>query len=496
MAHHEDRNEAARGETRALHRALNVATIGSFVNMGIGVVSALVISRIYGATILGGYALAYLAVALLPYLTSLCEQPALVRLLAVEPERGERGSGLVLATMTLSFTLTILISPLVAAGCALYLVHAAHLPNAVAPMVCLVIGYMALDKLSANLDGVLSAYRAAGRLAVANVLASGVMAAAATVLALTGKSLWSLTIASLTASAVALAFRLWAVRRYLRWRVGGEYYRSGLRELPGMVRFGIQILPGSLAQGLTVQSALWVLGATVPVSVVGAFSRAQSITVRIGDLNYRLAAVIYPSLVRRAQIDDGGKSLVADVMTSLGRTFAPLLLILCGAAGASRTILLLFGEDFLSATDSLAILFVATGISTAAMIFGEALTALNRPRLASLGLVLGLVATLAPLIHMTRAYGATGASIAVLCGTLVSTAFLFGALVRATPGQWGKHRVVMRASALAVFCLLAYAVLHWVQSVAGALTTIGVGVALTGLALLPRRWPIIARQSP
>ncbi|MGB0970950.1 MAG: oligosaccharide flippase family protein [Mycobacterium sp.] len=483
-----------RGETLTMRRALNVATMGSFANMAIGVVSALVVSRVYGAAILGAYALAYVGVAMLPLATSLCEQPALVRLLAMEPQRGERGSGLALAALTLSYTLTLLIGPLVALGSAFYLIHAARLPEAVAPMVALVIGYIVLDKLSWNIDGVLSAYRAAGPLAIANLLNSGVMATAAIVLALAHRSLWSLTIASLISSAAALGFRLWAVRPYLRWKVPRDAYRGGLREIPGMIRFGLRMLPGSISEGLTFQSALWVLGATAPVASVGAFSRAQSITVKIGDLNHRLAAVIYPSLVRRAHINDGGRSFVADVMTLLSRTFAPLFIVLCGAAGASHTILALFGQDFLSAEGALSVLLIATGISIATMIFGEGLTALNRPSLVSIGYVVGLIATLGPLIPLTRSYGATGAAVAFLIGTATSTVFLFTALVVASPGKFGPHHLAIRGLALAASSVVAYALVHWVQTVAGAPLTAAVGFALTGLVLWARRRAISERH--
>lgn len=488
MEQGEDDTTAAQKERRNLHRALNVATLGSFANMGIGVISALVISRIYGATILGEYALAYAAVALLPVATSLSEQAALVKLLTVQSPRAERGSGLVLATLTLSYGLTLVIAPIVAAVSALYLAWAADLPNAIAPMLCLVVGYVCLDKLSWNLDGVLSAYRMAGPLAIANVLNSAVTAAVAAMLALAYRSVWSLTIASLASSLIALGYRLFAVRSYLRWRVSRDAYRQGLRELPGIIRFGLRVLPGSLSQSLSSQAALWVLGATTPVAAVGAFSRAQSITIRITDLNYRLAAVIYPSLVRRAEADDGGRSFVADVVSSLGRTFAPLLVALCAAAGGSRTILSLFGQDFLKAEGAMAVLLVATGVSTATMIFGEALTALNRPELTSVGFVLGLIGTLAPIIPLSRSYGATGAAIAFLSGTVVSTGFLLGSLFRATRGAWAGHRLTTRTIQLVGACVVAYASVHYVQTVGGALLTIAVGIAFAGLIVWARLW--------
>lgn len=472
--------------TRGLRRALNVATLGSVANMALGVISALVISRIYGAAILGEYALAFAAVALLPVATSLSEQAAVVRLLALEPPRGERGSALMLATLTLSYALTLVIAPLVALGFGVYLHRAADLPSAVVPMVCLVAGYVVMDKLSWNLDGVLSAYVAAGPLAIASLLNFTVMTTAAILLALAEKSLWSLTIAYLLSSAVALGYRLWAVRPYLRWRVSLAAYRSGLKELPGIVRFGLRLLPGSISQQLTSQSPLWVLGATAPVAAVGAFSRAQSITVRIGDLNYRLAAVIYPSLVRRTEVDDGGKSFVADVVATLGRTFAPVLVLLCAAAGASRTVLSLFGQDFVSADVALAILLVATAISMAAMIFGEALTALNRGGTTSWGFVLGLVATLACLVPLTRSYGAGGAALAFLAGILVCTVFLFVALVRAVPGHWTQHRLALRGLVLSLVSAVAYVSVHWVQTVAGAVPTIVFGIGLTALFVLVR----------
>lgn len=474
-------------EKRGLHRALNVATIGSFANMGIGVLSALVISRLYGAGILGEYALAYAAVALLPVATSLGEQAALLRLLALEPPRGERGSGLTLATLTLSYGLTFAVAPVVAGCSALYLAKAAQLPIAIAPMLCLIVGYVLMDKLSWNLDGVLSAYLAAGRLAIANILNSAVMATVAILLALGNRSVWSLTAASLISSAVALGYRLWAVRPYLRWRVPRDSYRSGLRELPDIVRFGLRVLPGSLSLSLTSQAALWVLGATAPVAAVGAFSRAQSITIKITDLNYRLAAVIYPSLVRRAHADDNGTSFVSDVVTSLARTFFPMIVLLSAAAGASRTVLALFGEDFLSAESALAVLLVATGISVATMIFGEALTALNRAAMTSFGLVLGLAATLAPIVPLSRSYGATGVSVAFLAGVLTSAVFLLAVLVRATPGAWGRHRLVTRGLAVAAASTLAYFFVHWVQAVAGAPLTIVVGITLAALVLIARR---------
>ena len=365
----------------------------------------------------------------------------------MEPEQGERGSGLVLATMTLSYGLTLLAGPVVAGGTGYYLTHAAHLPEAVAPMVCLVF------RVRVHGQAVLEPRRRTfglsrgGRLAIANLLEfqhpgyGGDRPRASRQVSVVTHHRFADLVGRRTHLPIVGGPPLPALASSAR-RLPGR-----TTELPAWCDSDCGYSRVPFSQGMTIQSALWVLGATVPVAAVGAFSRAQSITVKIGDLNYRLAAVIYPSLVRRAHIDDGGKSFVADVVTSLGVRSSHCCSSSAGR-GASHTIISLFGADFLSAADSLAILLIATGISTATMIFGEALTALNRPSLTSVGLVIGLVATLAPMIPLSRAGGATRASLAFLAGTVTSTVFLFAALVRSVPGEWVRHRMTMRSVAL------------------------------------------------
>ncbi|MEQ6901076.1 polysaccharide biosynthesis C-terminal domain-containing protein [Nocardioides sp. YIM 152588] len=481
------------GDQGFLKRATNIAMFGSFANIALGLISAVVISRIYGASILGEFALAYAAIAALSVITTLGEDVALVRLLAVEPPRSVKGSGIALATISASLGVTVVLLPVVAVGTAIYLRDAADVPQAVGPMLALLGGYLLFDKLAWNLDGVLSAYRAAGPLATARILNSLTLTVASAALAVVTHSVWAITFASLIASVVSLGYRLWQARPYLSWRAGRGGFREGWREVPGLYKFGLTVAPGALAIGFQSQGLLWILGALAPIAVVGAFSRAQSIAIRIFDVHYRLAAIIYPSLVKRLHEDrqagSGLGGFVYDIVATLQRTFVPLFVGLCAAAGASRTGLTFFGEDFLPAEGALAILLVSGGVAALTMVFSQALNALGRTVVVSVGWVLAMLLTIALAVPLSREYGATGAALAYLVGLVAVTVILLVVLVRATPGEWAGYRLGLRGLAVGAAGALAFGVVHEVQAVGGPVVTVALGVVAVaaGAVVLVRR---------
>ena len=104
--------------------------------------------------------------ALLAQATSLCEQPHWYACWLWN--RGRTWVGLVLATMTLSYGLTLLAGPVVG-GTAYYPTHALTYRRPLVPMVFRFSGSCSLDKLSWNLDGMY--FRPiVRRLAIANPL--------------------------------------------------------------------------------------------------------------------------------------------------------------------------------------------------------------------------------------------------------------------------------------------------------------------------------------
>jgi O-antigen/teichoic acid export membrane protein len=491
-AHHDDphRDDAHRDEQRTLASGIRVAGAGSGANIVLGVASALVVSRLYGPVVLGQFTLAYAAVALVSQLSSISERAALVRVLALKEPRSEDGSGLALATFAMSVAITIAVAAVVAVGSTLFLSHAADQPTVVGPMLALVAGYVVFDNTAWNLEGVLSAHRAAGALVAGRLVYSVVLFACSVLFAMVDRGVWALAAASLVASVAAVASRVHDVRPYLAFRVPRAAFVEGVRQLPDIARFGLRVLPGSLAHGLTNQVSTWVMGAIAPIATVGAFARAQSITVRLSDVNYRLASVLYPSFVREA--DRGHeRAFVAIVVRTLRTTFAPFLVATCAAAGASHTILLLFGEGFVAAQGALALLLLAGAAALGDMIVGEALTAKGRPHLASIGSVAGMVVVVAGVVPLTKTFGATGAGAAMLAGTTVALATHTWSLVRITStGGWRDHHLVRGALALVGTSAVAFGVVYAVQELLGSAAVValgGVTAAVVGAALLRRR---------
>ena len=112
--------------------------------------------------------------------------------------------------------------------------------------------------------------------------------------------------------------------------------------LPGLLRFGLKITPGGIAQGLSQQVGIWVIALVAPVGVVGAYSRAQNIPERLQQVNYRIGEVLYPTLVgRRGRGDHTGfhRALLDTTRYAL----IGMLLIASVCGGAAHGILSVFG---------------------------------------------------------------------------------------------------------------------------------------------------------
>ncbi len=80
--------------------------------------------------------------------------------------------------------------------------------------------------------------------------------------------------------------------------------RAGLQTLPDILRFGIRVMPGSLADGASAEAGTWILGLFSTVAAVGAWNVAWTMGKRTLDLNIRLAEMLFPTLVQRWADDD------------------------------------------------------------------------------------------------------------------------------------------------------------------------------------------------
>src|SRR5204863_446635 len=126
-------------------------------------------------------------------------------------------------------------------------------------------------------------------------------------------SVWSMSIATVLSFAVAFCVRLVFIRRYLA-RVPWVEVRQGIRELPRLLKFALQLVPGSIANGLASQASTWMLGAVASVRTAGAFLAGYVL-----DVGIRL------SIVRRWVFGDGFGSVLrtgAATLVAGGLAFA------------------------------------------------------------------------------------------------------------------------------------------------------------------------------
>jgi O-antigen/teichoic acid export membrane protein len=395
-----------------------------FVAVGlVGLVSGVVIARIYGVAVVGEYALVIAPMNLVWYLSSARERPAFVRELATLDLRAPRVTGLFAAMLSFSLTLTVVVAGIGLAITRIMFDRPIGHPELFAPAAVTMLAYVLVTNTGWNLDAVFAGFRAGRELfwiRLHQALAFLVIGIVAGVVA---DSVWGLVIATAGSSVTALLHRVVAVRRFMRARVSREEVRAGFRSLPPMIAFGLKIVPGSIANGVSNEAGTWVLGIMAPVAAVGAYSRSWMLGRRFVELNWRITEMLFPTLVeRRAAGDQEGfdRALVDTVRYCM----AGMLLPAAAAGGAATSVMALFGPGFGRAADALGVLLLMPALITAAQVLRNALFAVDRPGLSSMIALVRMAITVAATVALTSWLGITGAALGLLTGALADITWM------------------------------------------------------------------------
>jgi O-antigen/teichoic acid export membrane protein len=387
-----------------------------------GVVSAIATARIYGVQIIGEFALVSAPIGVLWIVSTAKEQPALIREITGLPPRHPRITHLFAAVFTFSSGLTIVMSVLVAFVSVLIFRGALHRPELVAPMLVSLAGYAIVTNTGWNLDSIFSAFVAGRQLFWVRLHETLSFLVIAVAVGLSWRSVWALVIASIGASLTALIQRIIVVRRFASPRLDLAGYREGMRTLPSLLRFGLRITPGGIAQGVSQQAGIWAIASVAPLALVGAYSRAQTIPDRLQQVNLRIVEVLYPTLVgRRARGDGAGFDRA--LLDTTRYALVGMLLIASVFGGASHAILSLFGPGFARAAPAFALLIVYPAFATITSAQTQALWAVNRPGLTSVISLVRLAVTVALTFLLTPTIGIAGPAIALLAGFLIDMAW-------------------------------------------------------------------------
>ena len=279
--------------------------LGFLVATALGVVSMIVTSRLYGVRVIGEFALVSAPVSALWILSTVKEQQALIKEITGLRPGQPRVTQLFAAVFTFSTVLTALIAALAAVGSWWVFRGPLHAPDLVAPALVNIAGFALVTNTGWNIDSIFAAFVAGPQIFWVRLHEVMSFIAIAAVAGLVWHSVWGLVIATIGGSLTALAHRAVSVRPFVRLRLNMAEYRSGLRVLPDLLRFGLKATPGQIAQGVSQQGGVWALGTVAPVALVGAYSRAQMVPQRLQQASMRMSEVLYPTLVGRHTKGDG-----------------------------------------------------------------------------------------------------------------------------------------------------------------------------------------------
>jgi O-antigen/teichoic acid export membrane protein len=468
------------GRRETFRRALGFGVLSFGSIAVVGLASTVVTARLYGVDVIGQFALAVAATAIVSGFSTLQEQAALVRRLAVLPARDPRVTGLFAVVFAFSAALTAV--AVAVATPIVILLYGGPLdhPHLIAPTLVGLAGYLLLGNTTWNLDVVFSSFRAGQDLFWIRLVQNLAFLAAAVALYEFDRSVWCLVAALQISFAVGLIHRLARVHRYLRLRVAREEVRAAGRELPDILRFGAKILPVGMADGASDTVGVYLLAGVAGTAQLGGYDRANRFVQRFADLNYRIGEMLLPTLVeRRDRADAAGydRALVDTMRYAAG---AALLLAAAGG-GAAVSVMGLFGPDFEAFAGTLAILLLVPPFGLVASIERTSAFADDWAGTASVIAVARLVLTVAATIPLVRWRGAEGVALGLLCG-LVFDCLAFTAVVRRRMRRplseyWRLHQLAAMVAAYGAGFGVARAVDHAMSGLAGLVPALAAGSA-------------------
>jgi O-antigen/teichoic acid export membrane protein len=444
--------------------------LASFGSIGvIALISSVLSARIYGITLVGEGALALAPVTIVTLLSTVREQPAMVRVIAKLEPRHPEVTGVWVAVFAFSSLLTLAVTAIGIGASYLIFNGPIDQPELFAPAAVGLLSYLLIVNGCWNIDGALGAFRAGKELFAVRLHQAVMYGVLIVGLSFIAHSVWSLVLAYVGSWLTSLVHRLVLAPRVIRWRVPLAEIRAGFSKLREIVTFGLKITPGSIASGLSMSSGTWILGISTTVAAVGAYSRASMIATRLGELNWRITEMLLPTLVQRQAAGDteGYNRVIAD---SLRYSAAGLLLPAAVGGGAAEAVMgVIFGSAWEIAAGALVWLLLIPVIGTLTAIQGVVLISANQPMWTTIAQVIRLIVTVGAGILLTDAHGLTGMALAIVLGSLTSLAiFVVVIRARATFPAPRTGRLLRQLAGLAVAYAGGFAVARAiVESVGG-----------------------------
>lgn len=465
--------------------AFNVVNFG--VGSALGVGASIVTARIYGATVLGQFALAMAAANLVMLLSSARERPAFVRQVATLDARDRWLSALWVAVFGFSVTLTLTVALLLVVVTKLLLEGPIDAPEVFAPAVVMIGIYALLENSIAQVETVFTVFRSGRALFRVRLAQAFGVAVISIGLGLMWPTVWSLVVATGVAAGVTLAWRVVLLRSYVTLRLSQAELRRALSALPEVIRFGLKIAPGGFADGASNQAGTWILGSYSSLAIVGAYNRGWQLARSVLLFNNRVTEMLFPTLVERHERHDhaGFDRALVDTLRYSG---AGMLLLAAVVGGAAHGVMDLYGPGFDAAAEVLPWLLSVPALLAFAMIQRHALYVFDRPLQATASALLRMVVTIGATFPLTAWLGIAGPGIALCAGLVVDIAFTTARVVPrlSTPLRtlWQPRQAVGLVAACGLGFACARVVDLELGGVAGTLCALAAGSAAYAAALI------------
>jgi O-antigen/teichoic acid export membrane protein len=411
-------------ERRSYSEGFSFAVLSILVFSVIGIVTTYVTARVFGVTVVGEFALSFAPTGAVWVLSTVREQPAMVRRLANLRPRAPEVTGIVAAVFAFSFGLTAVVS-VIAAVITWFVFHGpVYHPELFGPAVAQLAGYTLITNTGMNLDSVFAAFRSGRQLFWVRLHGTAGTLVATAIAGIVWGTVWAYTIATILPLATALVHRLIAVRGWMTLTTTREELRRGFDALPEIVRFGLKMAPGYVADGVAAQSGTWLLGAQSTTAAVGAYSRAWSLGTRLLTLTNFVGEMTLPTLVERKANDDHRGFEVA-LVDSLRYVMASMLLPAAVIGGAAVSVMQLMGAGFGQGAGALAFVMLLPPLMTSSEVQGMALVSHNRPLMNSALTGIRMVVVIVVTLLLIPPLGITAPALALCVGAALEVGTKF-----------------------------------------------------------------------
>ena len=213
------RDDSAAPDRPSFTNAFGFGALSFGVSGVLALGSSILTARLYGITVIGEFALAYAPTGAVWFLSSVREQPALIRMLAPLAPRNPRVTGLFVPVFIFSSGLTLIASCIAAGGTYLLFNGPIDHPGLFAPAVVSLVSYLLFTNPCWNIDGVLCAFRAGRDLFWIRTHQMAVYLALATLGSFVLPTVWGLILATAASWVTSLVHRLLVAPKWMRWRV-------------------------------------------------------------------------------------------------------------------------------------------------------------------------------------------------------------------------------------------------------------------------------------